>query len=186
MKTRMEYRMEHRRLHGLVAADAVEAQDAERGQVLVQERDERKAAIKSKFYYGLATRGGLVKDILDAVGGFFLPGIGDFLTSFLAFPAIMSAAFEVRSLPLTLAMIFNMLVDLLLGLVPVAGGIIDAFYLSNRKNARLLSGYVEGNKEIVRKVNHRASFMGIVIFFLVLLIYFTIKTLSKLVSPLFS
>ena len=55
-------------------------------------------------------------------------GVGDVLTSALALPFIYFALVQVRSIPLTLAVICNVLKDALLGSIPFfIGDIIDVF-----------------------------------------------------------
>ena len=85
------------------------------------------------------------KYFIDPILGFILPaGMGDTLTSIFVIPYIYVAACKVRSFPLTLAVIFNVLRDVALGLIPFCiGDIIDTFNRSYVQNARLIVGFVE-------------------------------------------
>lgn len=93
---------------------------------------------------------------LDPIIGFFIPGGGDIITSALTVPFIFTAIFRVRSVSLTLAVIYNALIDVLLGLFPVFGDIIDVFNRSYKRSYFQIVGYVNGDKEIIDKVNENA------------------------------
>ena len=59
------------------------------------------------------------KYFLDPILGFILPaGIGDTISSVFAFPFIYYSLCVVKSVPLTLAVIFNILKDVLIGVIP--------------------------------------------------------------------
>lgn len=113
---------------------------------------------------------------LDPILGFFLPGAGDFLTTFLVLPYIYVSACKIRSLPLTLAVIFNVLCDFALGLIPFwIGDIIDIFHRAYRKNMRLIVGFVEDDEQVIREVNRKAVWTGILIVIFLAIIYWLIK-----------
>lgn len=67
--------------------------------------------------------------------------------------------FKVRSLALTLSVIYNFLRDTLIGLVPVIGDVADFFNRSYVRSQRLIDGFAYGDKQIVRKVNGQAGLM---------------------------
>ena len=69
------------------------------------------------------------KWFLDPILGFILPvGIGDALTSVFAFPFIYYSLCVVKSIPLTLAVIYNILMDVLIGAIPFyIGDVLDVF-----------------------------------------------------------
>lgn len=110
---------------------------------------------------------------LDPILGFFMPGFGDILTSTLTLPFIYLALFEIKSIPLTLAIIYNALMDILKGLFPVIGDIFDAFNKSYTKSFRLINGFVDDDETIKREVNKKAFKTLILSFILGGLIYFT-------------
>lgn len=115
---------------------------------------------------------------LDPFLGFLPVGTGDIISSITALPSIYVALFKVRSIPLTLAVIKNMLVDVLVGAIPMLGNILDFFYRSHHKNYQLIVDYIEGDKQTIEEVNRGAWFMAILILIISILIYFAIKLLS--------
>lgn len=116
---------------------------------------------------------------LDPILGFFVPVIGDILPSLLVAPYIYVSLFKIRSIPLTLAIIYNMLLDWLIGMIPMyIGDVIDVFNKAYKKNWKLIVGFVEDDEETIQEVNKKAIFMGIMIFILSLLIYWVYQLLA--------
>lgn len=115
---------------------------------------------------------------LDPFLGFLPAGSGDIISSITALPSIYVALFKVRSIPLTLAVIKNMLVDMLVGAIPMLGNVLDFFYRSHHKNYQLIINYIEGDKQTIEEVNRGAWFMAILILIISTMIYFVIKLLS--------
>lgn len=116
------------------------------------------------------------KFFLDPLIGFFIPGFGDALTSIFAVPFIYVAACKVRSLPLTLAVIFNILRDMALGLIPFCiGDIIDVFNRAYLQNCKLIVGFVEDDQEVISEVNRKAVWTGIMIIIFYVIIYYLVK-----------
>lgn len=123
------------------------------------------------------------KYLLDPIIGFFVPGIGDILSSVLVLPFIHVSLFKIKSVPLTLAVIYNVLIDVLIGLIPFyIGDIIDVFNKAYLKNARLITGFVEDDKEVISEVNRKAAWMGFMILVLCVLIYFMVLLVMKLMD----
>lgn len=121
------------------------------------------------------------KYYLDPILGFLIPGFGDAVTSFFVVPFIYVSAFKIRSLPLTLAVIYNVLVDVLVGLIPFyIGAVCDVFNKAYVKNARLIDGFVEDDKMIIEEVNQKATWMGIMIAFVCFLIYLMVLLAMKI------
>lgn len=116
---------------------------------------------------------------LDPIIGFFLPAYGDVVTALLNLPYLYISMLKLRSIPLTLAIIYNLLFDVCVGLIPILGDLFDVFNKSYTKNSRLLTGFVEGNRTIIREVNRKALIIGVLclllILFIYLLIYLTIQ-----------
>ena len=74
---------------------------------------------------------------LDAIIG-LIPWAGDVVGSVLSF-GIIGLAFQMGASRWTLMrMGFNVLVELLVGAIPVVGDVFDAIYKANEKNVRLL------------------------------------------------
>ena len=83
---------------------------------------------------------------LDALVGFLAPVIGDWLGAFAAL-VLLREAFTRRVPPvIVLRMLLNVLVDTLLGMVPVAGDIFDVAFQANRRNLDLLERHAREGK----------------------------------------
>ena len=102
---------------------------------------------------------------VDPLLGLLLPGgWGDALSGLLALPAIYYSLWVVRSVPLTLAVTLNVLADVVLGLLPfMAGDVIDFFFRSYGRNMRLITGYVNGDKQVVAHVRRKAALSAVAI-----------------------
>ena len=165
-----------RRQHARESLGIAEEMEADnRAMQQEEERRERQAAKKA----ALETDGDylLVKGIatamdgyfLDPIIGFFIPGFGDLLSSVMTLPYYYVSLFKIKSIPLTLAIMFNMLVDMLVGAVPFIGDLIDVFH-------RLIVGFVEDDAEIVDKVKKNAFKMFILILVTGYAVYWLIST----------
>lgn len=112
---------------------------------------------------------------IDSIVGFVFPGAGDVLSAIMSIPSIYVAIAKIKSLPLTLAVIYNILVDCCLGMLPFyIGDVFDIFVRANKKNFNLILGFVENDKKIIKEVKRKAIYMGIMILLLCVLIYFMI------------
>ena len=116
------------------------------------------------------------KYLLDPLIGLLPGGVGDVLSSFLALPFIYFALVHVKSIPLTLAVICNVLKDALLGSLPFfIGDVIDVFNRSYIANLKLITGYVNDDRAVIREVNRKAFWSAVLIVVLCILIYFVVK-----------
>lgn len=148
-----------------------------------QSRADKKAAKREKminmpsYRLMVGTAKYMDKWFLDPILGFILPaGIGDALSSVFAFPFIYYSICVVKSIPLTLAVIFNILKDVLIGAIPFyIGDVLDVFKRSYVENLRLVTGYIEDDKEIINKVNKKAFWTAVFIVVLCWLIYLIIS-----------
>ena len=123
------------------------------------------------------------KYCLDPILGLFVPGLGDIMTSVLTIPFIYISLFKIRSIPLTLAVIFNMLKDMLLGMIPFfIGDVIDVFNRSYLKNLEIITGFVEDDKYVIEEVNRKAVWMGILIAIFGYLIYLLYSLLNNIIT----
>ncbi len=173
-------RQSGRRLEAYKETSTFDEKEKREMDLAIQKEEERKqkklreqAKIKKSFEYRLVeiTAFAMDKCFLDPIIGFFMPGFGDVITSLTALPSLYVSLFVVRSIPLTLAVISNVLVDALIGLIPFIGDIVDIFYRSNVKNYTLITGFVEDDKEIIKKVNRRAIWIGLFIILMGYLLY---------------
>lgn len=146
---------------------------------------DRKERLKQKASYRMLKKSADIMDryYLDGIIGLLPQGVGDILSTLLALPFIYFSAWHVRSLPLTLAVIYNILVDITLGLFPFfIGDVIDFFNKSYVQNVRMITGYVEGDKKIVSAVNAKAAKTAALILLLCLAIFLLIRLLLYLAS----
>ena len=142
------------------------------------EKEAKRDALMSTTSYRIMdkTAKDMDKYFLDPIIGLIPGGVGDVLSSFLAIPFIYFALVQVKSIPLTLAVICNVLKDALLGSIPFfIGDIIDVFNRSYVANLRLITGYVNDDKGVIHEVNRKATWSAIFIVILCVLIYFIVK-----------
>ena len=118
------------------------------------------------------------KYFLDPIIG-LIPVVGDFITSVVGLPFIYVTLVKVRSFPLTLAVIYNYLIDMLLGCIPFfIGDVIDIFNRAHIKNMKLITHYVQDDKATVNEVNSKALRTAFLIVILSIVLYYTIKLVS--------
>lgn len=173
------------------------SEDIEREKTLAKEQERRVAKEAERERLRGTTSYTLMESIskcmdtyqLDPIIGFFLPGFGDVLTSFLALPFIYFALVHVRSIPLTLAVIVNVLTDALLGSIPCfIGDVVDVLHRGYRKNMKLIVGYVDDDETVIGEVNRKAAWFAVLIVILCLLIYWVVGlvvSLGEWVASLF-
>ena len=118
-----------------------------------QRREKEISELKSSKAYMFISTITILADkyFLDALLG-FVPSVGDLVSSIFGLPFIYVTLFKVKSIPLTLAVIYNYLVDILLGSIPFfIGDAIDFFSKAHVKNLDLITRYVEEiRKQYVR------------------------------------
>lgn len=114
---------------------------------------------------------------IDPLLGMILPGgVGDIVSSLVAVPAIYYSLLVVRSVPLTLAVTLNVVADVVLGMLPfMAGDVIDFFFRSYGRNLDLITGYINGDKQVVTQVRRKAVISAIAIVVLLALIVVLLK-----------
>lgn len=118
-----------------------------------RERDQlRREEIERNSLYKTLIKGAFGFDVADAVLG-FLETIGDVLSGLLALTYVYLSLFVVRSLRLTVAVLGVAFVDLLMGLVPGIGTLLDVVFCGNYINRTMIKGYVEGDEKMRRRVN---------------------------------
>lgn len=133
----------------------------------------RKRELQEDDTYRLINNIATISDkyFLDPLLGFFLPGVGDLISSAFALPFIYFAMFRVKSLKLTLALLFNILLDLMIGAIPALGDLFDAFYRSNLKNFKLIVGYIEEDPKTRREIEQKATALFVLVALAVLLVW---------------
>ncbi len=99
---------------------------------------------------------------LDSILG-LLPGFGDFATSLVTLYIIQEAHRRGVSRVTLARMGFNVLVDWVVGSVPVAGDAFDVFWKSNRRNVELLLQHEADPKTRARRtVSDWAFLVGLI------------------------
>lgn len=122
---------------------------------------------------------------LDPLIGLFFPTAGDIFSSAMMLPFLTMSLFKIKSLPLTLAILYNMLMDMMLGIIPLwIGDLLDIFNRSYSKNYRLIVGFVEGDQKVIQEVNRKALLTAVGILVLCFIIYWLTKAVIYLTSEL--
>lgn len=75
-----------------------------------------------------------------------IPGVGDFISLMFSGGFLALAAKHGASRKLLILMALNVLLDTLIGTIPVIGQIFDFFFKANNRNARLLQKYYHQGK----------------------------------------
>lgn len=122
----------------------------------IQEKAERRALrrkeIESNSLYQLVIKGAFFLDIADGLMGLF-EFVGDSISSIFHLINLYLSIFVVKSFRLSFAVFSIVLVDLLIGFIPVLGSLIDFVFCSNVINRQLIRGWVEDDPSIRSRVN---------------------------------
>lgn len=146
--------------------------------------NEKQKIIRNSVSYKLVHAIALWMDrrLLDPLIGLVLPGFGDALTSVFAVPYLYLSIVKLKSIPLTLAIICNILLDVLIGIIPYIGVVGDVFKRAFTRNAALIKGYVEGDRAIMQEIDRKAVGMAFLIVILCGLIYAMVLAAVKIVE----
>lgn len=119
---------------------------------------------------------------LDGLIG-LIPGIGDFITGLLS-SAIIYKAHQLGVPRMILGkMIINLMIDTVVGAIPVAGDLFDFVWKSNRRNVALLEDYLQQPKQVYRKsVMQNILFVVALFGILALTVAFIVWIVGLLVS----
>lgn len=122
----------------------------------------RQQAIAHSRSYHLSKQLSLYLDdyYLDGVIG-LIPIVGQFVSQLFNVVFIYVALIKLRSIRLTLVVIFNGLVDIAIGLIPLLGPVLDFWNKSYKRNFELIEGFIAGNSQVVQQVNRQASIAAI-------------------------
>lgn len=104
---------------------------------------------------------------IDSVVG-IIPGIGDWLGGFLALYFPIQATLRDISSAVVGRMFFNIIIDIVIGAIPLLGDIFDVVWKANVKNARLLDRY-QKEPEATHTKSQWLNW-SLVIFFLVIIV----------------
>jgi len=146
--------------------------------------NEKQEIIRNSVSYKLVHAIALWMDrrLLDPLIGLVLPGFGDALTSVLAVPYLYLSIVKLKSIPLTLAIVCNILLDVLIGIIPYIGVVGDVFKRAFTRNAAMIKGYVEGDRAIMQEIDRKAVGMAFLIVILCGLIYAMVLAAVKIVE----
>lgn len=146
--------------------------------------NEKQKIIRNSVSYKLVHAIALWMDrrLLDPLIGLVLPGFGDALTSVFAVPYLYLSIVKLKSIPLTLAIVCNILLDVLIGIIPYIGVVGDVFKRAFTRNAALIKGYVEGDRAIMQEIDRKAVGMAFLIVILCGLIYAMVLAIVKIVE----
>ena len=146
--------------------------------------NEKQEIIRNSVSYKLVHAIALWMDrrLLDPLIGLVLPGFGDALTSVLAVPYLYLSIVKLKSIPLTLAIVCNILLDVLIGIIPYIGVVGDVVKRAFTRNAAMIKGYVEGDRAIMQEIDRKAVGMAFLIVILCGLIYAMVLAAVKIVE----
>lgn len=170
-RQRVEDSMEVISTRQYAAMDRAAEQELARQEKKNRRREEIEMSSSYSMIKGIKT---ILDDwYVDAIVGLVIPGgIGDALSGSLSLPYLYISMFKVRSFSLTLAVLYNMLLDVILGMIPFyVGDVIDFFNKSFKRNYRLIVGFVEDDQETIRQVKRRAVYCFFMILVFIGLIY---------------
>ena len=100
---------------------------------------------------------------LDSILGFVLPGAGDAATGIIS-ALLLFVALKRRLPTATLArMLLNIAIDVLVGLVPIAGDLFDVVWKSNRRNLELIQRHQGESKPSPRTADYVIVGVGLLL-----------------------
>lgn len=170
-------------------SDAKRHYEITKQRVQTELKEQQRTALIKKKSYRMINAIALLFDryFLDPVIGLFFPGFGDVLSGVLVIPFIYFSLVHVRSVQLTVAVVYNVMKDVLIGCIPFfVGYVIDAFHKSYSANMELIDGYINNDAEIIRKVNRKAVVSAIFIVLAMAAVYFMIKLTILMWEKLFA
>ena len=97
-------------------------------------------------------KGAFFFDVIDGLSG-LAEFVGDAFSSIFHLVNLYLSVFVVKSIRLSFAVLVISLIDLLIGLIPVAGSILDFVFCSSIINRQLIRGWVENDPSTRSKVN---------------------------------
>lgn len=129
---------------------------------LGNEKIVRRHKVVNTWSYKIMDRIAKIMDhyYLDPLLGLVPGGWGDLISSIMVLPFVWFSLCVVKSIPLTLAVIYNAMLDAVKGLLPFfVGDVLDVFNHSYVRNMRLVQGFVYDDQDVVREVKRKAWFL---------------------------
>ena len=118
---------------------------------------------------------------LDPIIG-LIPGIGDALTSLVSSYIVLSGMQMNVSRWTLVRMVFNIMIESVVGIVPVVGDVFDAYWKSNERNRVLLEASMDNPKAKAVDKIFVASVLLALVFVLVLTGWGAIEFMKWLIS----
>ncbi len=152
-----------------------------------EKKEKAKAVLETQLSYKIVKLFSRLMDdwCLDPIIGLLLPEAGDTITAVMSIPYLYVSVFKIKSYALTVVILKNILLDYLIGLIPIAGDILDFFIRSYNANYKLIVGYVEDDKETIRKVKKSALLSTLAVVFLFATTFLTLYAWYKLLAWIF-
>ena len=150
-----------------------------------QQKERNKRKVESDYCYRLIDRIARYMDryYLDPIIGFVFPTIGDIFSAIMTVPYLYISLFKIKSVALSLAILYNTLIDVLISLIPFyIGDFLDIFNRSYRKNYKLIVGFLEDDRKIISEINQKArKTVGLIVLVCLLiagLVYLTLTLIG--------
>ncbi|WP_372472580.1 DUF4112 domain-containing protein [Capnocytophaga sp. ARDL2] len=122
---------------------------------------------------------------IDGILSFF-PVVGDVIAQIFTLFYLYISIFKLKSIRLSVLIIYNALFDICVGLIPYLGIVLDFLNKSYKENYELIIGYAQRDKAIMRKINKRFTFALLSIFLLLTAIVLLIKWTIELSMYIFN
>lgn len=84
---------------------------------------------------------------LDPILGFFFPGVGDWITGTGGAALLLQGLRAGVPTIVLVKMLFNILIDAVIGTVPVVGDVFDVFFRAHRRNHDLIQRHGAGQRD---------------------------------------
>ena len=155
---------------------------------LGNEKIVRRHKVVNTWSYKIMDRIAKIMDhyYLDPLLGLVPGGWGDLISSIMVLPFVWFSLCVVKSVPLTLAVIYNAMLDAVKGLLPFfVGDVLDVFNHSYVRNMRLVQGFVYDDQDVVREVKRKAWFFAAAIVLFIVLIVLLVRLAVYLFGLLF-
>jgi hypothetical protein len=119
---------------------------------------------------------------LDPILGFVAPGAGDVLTGLCNVALVVMAVRQGVPAPIVFRMVVNVLADVLIGALPIAGDVFDFVWKATRRNLLLIEAHRTGKPVGVLNYLLLGAFVVAILAALLLPVALLIATLAWLLS----
>lgn len=115
---------------------------------------------------------------VDAIIG-LIPGIGDLMGTILSSYILLGAAREGTSKAILIRMVINILIESLMGLIPIVGDIFDMVWKANLRNMKLLEAYKKNPSQAKSSSLYFSLVAGLILILVVGIISFVSITVLR-------